>query len=94
LLVSYLTRFFSEDLPHARLLQQNSVLRKSTSPSVLGLLFHEFTRMTFESFFALYAAEVVGFSVMCDLELGSVFVQYCTANWVSWHSYVLYLTSQ
>ena len=56
------------------------------------LLFYEFSCVPFESFFALYAAEVVGFSIVCNLELGGVFVQNCTANWVSWHSIVLYLT--
>jgi len=38
------------------------------------LLLYKFGSMSFKAFFALQAAEVVGFTVVCDFEFGCVFV--------------------
>ena len=72
---------------------KNSASQTSMNVDV-PILFHELARVTFESFLALDATEVVGFSVVCYLEFGGVFVKYRTANRVSWHFCVLYLMCQ
>jgi len=52
---------------------------------VLQGLFHELHRVPFEPFLAGHAAEVIGFAVKSDLELGCLVVQYYAANWIFRH---------
>lgn len=48
-------------------------------------LFYEFHRVSLEPLLALQTAEVVGFSVMGNLEFGSVLVENYSANWIGRH---------
>lgn len=52
---------------------------------------YELGSVSLESFLAFYATEVVGFSVVCDLEFGCVFVQNYAANRVCGHYLILNL---
>jgi hypothetical protein len=47
--------------------------------------------VSFESFLAYEAAEVDGFALIGNFEFGCVFVENCSADWVSVHYLGLYL---
>jgi len=56
----------------------------------LGYSFCELSWISFEPFLAGYAAEMIGFAIVGDLELGRIFVENCAANRISGHMLVLW----
>lgn len=64
--------------------------------TLLQVLFslHELCGVSFEPLFAGYAAEVIGFTAVGDLELGCLLVQNRAANWISRHLLSLNLMEQ
>jgi len=49
-------------------------------------LFDEFAWVSFESFLAGYAAEIIQLTVICNLELRRLLIHDCAANRISMHS--------
>jgi hypothetical protein len=56
----------------------------------VGLSLCEFGRIPFEPLLAGYAAKMVGFAIMGDLELCCFLIQNRAANWISGHMLVLW----
>jgi hypothetical protein len=50
-----------------------------------SLSFHEFVGVPLESLLALQTAEIVRFSIVCDLELGRILVKNYAANRIPGH---------
>ena len=61
----------------------NKQLCKQVSRRFKFNLFNEFYGMPLESFLALKTAEMIGFSLIGNLEFRSVFIKNHAANWIS-----------